>query len=165
MNTNLSKVSIFCPGCQERFNPNESDTIGYPSPGPHPKDVHIPQKITFCPICQLGLAHPALTEEDEAIIYKQGHYWNPVKPRINIRRLALPLSLAQKRWSFAKMHLKQNPKDRPLRVLDIGSGQGAMGLIMAQEKGVFIGEYWAVEPDERMQSELKQLWIQKKNNH
>ncbi|MFA5974911.1 MAG: class I SAM-dependent methyltransferase [Elusimicrobiota bacterium] len=150
-----------CPACGHPFEFDPGQTIPYRTGGTPPAGVHLPSHVAFCRSCGLGAALPPFSEADEAVIYKQGQFWQnalPPEPRQDLRKLSLALALAESRWRFIKQHWSGKSAGSGLRLLDIGSGQGAMGLVAAKDRTTPLSEYVAVEPDGGMRAELSGFW-------
>jgi len=151
-------MDLKCPACLNSSDPRHLAFVAYPILQQHTQGVRNPEKILFCPHCRLGIADPLFTEEEEKLIYEQGDYWKPTSSKINIRRLPVPMAMAQSRWKLIKLFLNQSNGHNTLSILDVGCGQGAFGLAAMRDPGIHLHCYTGVEPDGKMRHELETLW-------
>jgi SAM-dependent methyltransferase len=157
VSTVIKSAPRICPACGAPFSFDPNASIPYPVGNSLPSGVHPPECVHFCHQCRLGVGSPLFTEKEESVIYAKGEFWKAVQSRTNIRRLSLPLALAEARWAFVRA-LNPSSDSTPLRILDIGAGQGAFGITAAMDSGARRVCYTALEPDRRLRGEIVSLW-------
>lgn len=141
---------IECPVCKTEC-PSQ-DKINYPA---GTRKIEAPERILLCPNCELGFAHPMLSEEALDELYKGSTYWGGPCPEITRSNFPVPFALAKARWGLIERFAKVTKE--AVHVLDIGAGHGCLGLTAQQNLSAPL-HYSAVEPDPNLQKALKDVW-------
>ena len=146
-----------CPICDNVPLAKESAII-YPS---GLKRNQYLKKILFCPQCTLGVGYPLPTADFVEKIYSRTEYWGKSIQGINFRKQAVMYALAKARWSLIDTYLKQKAN---LKIIDVGSGYGYLGLVSNEFTNIMLEKYISVESDKRLHEELNKAWLQSNPN-
>ncbi len=156
---------IYCPVCSGDFKKKESRSSSYPTVDGQLKNGKAPQRIYFCPNCEMGIAYPNLTEEQLKELYSQGEYWkNPTVKEILPKKDPAPYVLARTRWHIIVSYLEKEGNNKKVSMLDIGAGHGFLGLIAAENQDPVLSKYVMVEADNELRSAFELTWGKKNNN-
>ena len=151
-----------CPICGFPLFSPQCETVPYPSKY---ASNDVPEKIIFCGRCGLGIAEPMPSDEALDSLYSESNYWSKVKPVVSLRKQPVFLALARSRWSLIQSNLNKETENLyGLRILDVGAGFGYLGIVAANNLGMALDEYVAVEPDPNVRSALELAWPELGNN-
>lgn len=147
--------TICCPSCKLE----SSEFVKCRYPAPDEKAGCVPTHILDCPQCGLGFANPMLSEEDLQKLYQNNQYWgDATKLLITPKNCPVSFLLAETRWSLLVSHLPEWDKEVVINILDIGAGQGCLGMVAKAYLPGYKINYTAVEPDSLMRDSLKKSW-------
>lgn len=122
-------------------------------PGPHP------QRIIYCANCGLGLADPLLSEDGLQALYAGSGYWSTdAGTPPTAKEFPLPWTLARSRWKFIDDVRRAAGLPAAHSLLDVGAGQGFLGLQADTARPGGIDSYCAVEADPQMAGAITASW-------
>ncbi|MCK5579861.1 MAG: class I SAM-dependent methyltransferase [Candidatus Omnitrophica bacterium] len=147
---------LTCPACAWEFEGASDETISYPC------DESLdacPQEIRFCQQCGLGVAYPLLSDEQLEKLYQKGQYWQDSETKIlTAREYPGRCAVAQAQWKFISIYLNNQGNKKEISVLDVGAGQGFLGMAAAKDKQLRLERYCAVEADPYLRGSLIKTW-------
>jgi len=153
---------VYCPVCTKDFDEKNLRNVPYPTEGHSLKIGKPPEKIVFCPDCEVGLAYPNLTEDQLGEIYATGEYWKDLSIR-QFRPKDFPghYALARSRWGFVADYLERTTHRNEISILDIGAGHGFLGMVAAKNQSITLKKYDMVEADSEIRKGFQSAWHKK----
>lgn len=152
----MTDAKTECPVCSFSDRKERFEQIDYPALD-HQQAPDIPSVILVCPDCETGFAWPMPSDNSLAGLYENSEYWGNSIPPISDRSYPIPFSLAEERWRLISARLKKEKKEAQLSILDVGAGQGCLGLVARRNLDTSFC-YSVVEPDLQMNKGLKRAW-------
>jgi SAM-dependent methyltransferase len=151
-----------CPVCASAFSSENIKSVAYPALPANNSQAKIPKVIRFCGHCGAGMAFPPLPASEIDALYTRGEYWRQEGTEPSSRIFPVPFGLARARWKIIEKFLVQSGTVNGIRLLDIGAGQGYIGLMASTSRRIATAEYTAVEADPAMRQYLQKLWQARK---
>ncbi len=145
-----------CPVCKDNIL-TEKDALPYPAGLSNTRKI-VPNAIRLCGRCGVGVAFPPVSEEEMSRLYTGGEYWGTKNLNTSLKNFAVPFGLARSRWKLIEEYLISLSRTRGIRILDIGAGQGCLGLVASSSCQISVSQYIAVEPDSHMVQNLQEIW-------
>ncbi|MGR3301672.1 MAG: class I SAM-dependent methyltransferase [Candidatus Scalindua sp.] len=99
------------------------------------------------------------SEEDLQELYQNNQFWGDTTKRlITPKNCPVSFLLAETRWSLLVSHVPEWDKEVVINILDIGAGQGCLGMVAKAYLPEYEINYTAVEPDSLMRASLEESW-------